>query len=819
MLSRLALVPIACVVSISLHEQEIPAGYVNLHWSSESLPPEGFNSNFRCECQSISKMKLPASGTIFQNMPQRKLFQNGKLPIAVQNCIDPYPNGPVTLQHSSLPYSTGNCYLNEFCSSDHFPQKQSMNNDRSVPIEPFGTPAGECSNKSLSSHYEVVKELNAAGDGREILAKLCYTWREIAVFKHLIREDHLLSLLANKKLRQIRCTAGCNRLINPKCVVEYIKNKALQDSESALSSNGPDDRPAHPLASLLLEKFIEGFGPKTFLYLLGIRDSDSISKFRDFCSRIPKTKENTFALGRLLNCLLDIKNYAYYREQTNDANLMPIRRGKTNARGRTIASLAAWYFESLEFANMLYDDSSYREYRNILSTSWVSEDNQQFLFAQVYFLLSNPYFPVGMVMNYLIPFICGRFRNSGYSPCEYALEYKDSFRVIEMGAELVLECIIATDYTPDQYYFNGLMHSYLKRKEVTIGRILNFISRNAELCDSINSLDTYKPDMQHNVSVECQMRNGRKVRARQGFRAAKILESKESPGILSLRRFISNIVINYSVPRMHIKDLLKIENLLQGYPVLSKDMKYRREILYPLQILRSFYIDRSEAVLNEVCEELREEIREMARQRKLLVLDGIFELFKEESMMKHCRTFFEKFYPMLPSHDMQLFYLPSLVRHCIIMPYIAKEVVALFEHKIKLQIGYLNGILLYMLRKLGNLQSKGHLLIESDKLVVIIKRFAEDSTNYERQFRMYIVSTDEEYQEVKVFFGLLCYYNYLLEAHFPEMSSYKISLDMLESQDYSAISAHLNDWKSVSMLPEAQTLLGSLISTLKRNSC
>jgi len=271
----------------------------------------------------------------------------------------------------------------------------------------------------------------------ETMTRLCYTWKKRALHGHLMCEKCLLEQLQEKKIYEIKCS-GCNKLISPKCMIEYIKKVVFGDAtipkltsddllrhykvlsvvlstttyRTALITRTEDhsetmkgvgrliipDDTSHQLANLLIRRFIDDFSMNMLLFSLNIHEPEKIAYFKYYCKALPIFQYDELnivinSLNNIISCIVNKQDVETSEPMSAKAMLRPQH------------VMQDLYCKSLGIP----DSTTFREdlanFHKVLGTSRpVKKMKIQFLNAKILSLLYKPIMPRSVMAQYLLPY-------------------------------------------------------------------------------------------------------------------------------------------------------------------------------------------------------------------------------------------------------------------------------------------------------------------------------------------------------------------------------------------------------------------------------
>jgi len=781
--------------------QSVPKGYFNLHYSRKFHGRSCTGVDGICQFES----ELACYSNSF---PQ------------VNSFVNPFPNGSF-IPASECVLNSGICASNSeyslgiqddqcFLSCSWYCHQCSHYNQCNQ-----GHQCNQCSQNPMmhSSPPDImVLASDSNDDNTENMRINCYTEYSGPIYQHLICEKCLLKLLATKKLLNIECSA-CLQMINPRCITEYIKTVVLHNSRlSGLTES------SQGLARGLTQEFVKAFNEEVFIFSLNINDSNELEVMKNYCE---------YVLGPFSN---DIREkferiIVWLEEEEQRTGPYVCKRAKTRYSAMGLEEL---YADSLTFYDSLSDEHHLDKYIDFVKAAG-TELHCYHCYARVFFLLNNAWISVGKITNYLVPFLIGLVACENHPIRKYIEEYRNLYSTIESKQELALECTVCAKlYVPDAI-LNSLVMDYLRHDDISVERILKFVSRNINYCD---------------------------------------LSLKNCQSLKILNRIIANVSSLFKPLNFYFKDFLELEYLIERHS--GTDIKIGK-----LAKIRNRYLFRRSSLLDDILPDLKSKLREMKEGERLVSMNGILIPFDKRMLHYQRNSLFRIFCSDNACLDSRMFYLPQLARYNVISADNIFNLFFAFEKDKRLQISYLLGIVIYLHEELVKLESNrsgayrqrgngkgvsrprdnrtesgpdtlsnrlplqpsdesvllngqtpliGHrpssLAKQSsmseqtsslseqtslygptflnDTLRSILEKYRDMIKTYKEYFKMYLLSPRSECQEICVVFGFTCHLNALITSLPAEYHKYKVDLAFIGKLHYSLIYTFLTKQQTIS---------------------
>jgi len=751
-------------VATSLNDQEIPEGYIVLH-SSTVLVKDG--------CQRMPECPYQGKGC------------QGK-DLSIQRKDDDIPDSRKDAFRVETGINNGPVASNNHVLLDLYGLPKVKMNAASTETNLSNSPFRE-------SFYKVIGTADHLRDdsSRKSVQPL---------HQHLLCEKCLMEEVNG--LRSIRCKS-CNKLISPRCVVNYIKKIALQGASSDISRGNLQGTISNIargcLVRDLLENFLNVFGTNAFLFLLDIKCPKALRRFRDYCDSLQspvshdastrrKAKDNDIVTQQsIVHDIIDRRTIASLIEKIEEiAGCMEQTAGGTDDQvpqkklrlaqpTTTTATIGELYMMSLNFGDFPLQNANIENIDAFLSYGSSSGSGNSMGYAEKCFSYAKALFLLD--------------RTSG------------------TGAITAQKMLMGEASKKQKGSSGNFIQDYISQSMISVTDLLELIIQNIKCCDFRNPSDRMTALLNKIVSE---------------------LTLKYSTHCLAPLKCSTNSMV--------LDDLLRIEALIQAYPTSNP-------VLESLKRLREDYTRETTPIT--VIQMLMRGMKRMWKAGRFIPLDGAFAIFAHSKMTEMRSEFFKEFYAGLPDRDMQIYYFPELVKYNIIC--INKLTMncrgfppCLRQHdknSPNLKYTYAKGLLLYAIRKLETLLASP----EPNKPKILISKLGSFLINLQKWIStkgktlkpylnktggaspkgmvfdadFYIAHTIDS-AEVKLICGMACYYNSIIRTIFSESQSnaiqqFAIDMAFLTPYDYIQILQWLCDARIYNLFPLYRDLLDRVI--------
>jgi len=766
LLVRANILIMSAVLALNPTNYEVPIGYVNLHWSNNDMQKNGesngqgsSNSNGQgypttniAYCPSLYSLSgstsssdsldaslyapdasftpSPSSNSPFcvpdgysaasSSQAQGNAIYNrhssdyynelSKISLTKQTSCrstDTFANGTTAQNHSNSYQNHGNSYQN------HSTTVQNHSNsyqNHSTAVQNHGI------------YFESSAQIDDAN--ADYMTKAYYTTHYSPVYWHLVKEEWLLDEVIKGETLEIYCPK-CKKLVNPRALVEHVRMVALKNPQGATLKDT-----AHILVNYLIRKLISNFGVNFLLFSLGIEDHHQLGKFKTYCEGIPK-EYRVLGIDGLIELLDGIVSHMRNKAviNTNPGKMVPPK--SINGRGhfKTYRKHKHLYVLSLDFTRIISDGTVYENYVDIIEKCEIGLKSSYFQ-ALIVFLLNNPNIQAGFIVSYLIPHMIHDDIKSNSRIDKFIDEFRKKYGTVESKEELNLECMMYTKHEFACNVIDPFMTAFLRHKNISMERILNFILRNAPNCDIDNRSDSVM------VSIN----------------------------------WLADNLISCRNSGMTLKDLLKIESIIKTYPMHAK-------LASSLTALRNNYLFNHKNILIDLKPEIVAIADQILIDGKLVPLNGLFAVFTYYNNTCKWRAFFELFCAVFTEPDMKMFYLPGLAEYKIISANGLSEIMNAYNNVPRLKIAYINGLLLYLCKKLACLKNESLFQLLIDPEDTELKSTMEKLRSFVTLFEAALIAdlSRPGHEEIMVTFGLMRYYNVLLDMHYNHLLCHGVS--------------------------------------------
>jgi len=567
-------------------------------------------------------------------------------------------------------------------------------------------------------------------DNTDLMARSCYTWRNSPMYGHWMCERCLFGELTSNPISKIACSC-CGRLINPVCLIDYAKRTIISRIESPSSSAD------FAMADLILQKVVDEFGPYHLVFSLKTLDINEIKRIKSHCAvlfnlknahRQPKvSKANKPGKSKKtpyeeLESVFDkiTKNWSVDLNQEGyNANL--IRTYRSSCNTLTFDTLKA---ERVGFMAAL---AKYR-----------SDAIIQYMNARILHFLYNPNIPLGVMMQYLAPYIVGTVDQGNAFVKEYIDEYNKKFTSPEQTYEILLESLVCIDKSPFHTNFFGIMSDYKKTysdngedSKTGITRLLKFISRNMKYCDPFD---------------------------------------KEKLASSPLRNIITHISNHYRVEKIKFYDFLKIHELMRDFPNIART---------PLFLLQKKYLENNPVDLDDIVNGVKT-MGNLHRLSTISWVNQIISIYTRNDIDMR-RAYFKKMCTEITNPYMRTLMFACMVEDKIVSnltfgpSQLAKDDVNSAIHS-----SVLCCFSFFLARNITRLQIES---LEGPKpasdilvYVPIMKKYIDYMASFAEKFKLDLLNNTEAKEEILMLYAFTCYYNALLKDSSLGLESYSVNL-------------------------------------------
>jgi len=768
----------------NLNDQDVADGYFNLHWSKEPFGDGCLGMKCRSEHICSNNETTGASADPMSRLP----FLMDDRPCEAE----------LASARKEAEEVTG-------ILGKHFVPLQPSKRVNAVPENPAGN--------------MIMLTDDTDDHGRDLMRRNCYAWYDRPIHRHLMCIRCLGKELLTKGLHQITCP-GCGKMISPMCIIEYIKKVVLESSGGTNPSGLP-----HRLTNRLIEKFVGSFDERVFLFAIRLKSKEEIGKMMSYLREITHPLQGNagnpikIELGGLPVCItapetikrIDhliirltsvVENTKSISETEDLAVGLESRKRKIDGDAEANAdtmNMKILYAKSLNFVKFIEDSDDLCEYIATTEGIVLSRHKICYFHAKIFFLLNNPKIPVGLMANYMSPYLvkafdCGShpimsYINEYRESCNAANEYRESCNVARrhdlhadaqgpagIFQEVELEAIA---WSKNKMLIPELLPvvlPFLRRGDVTLERLLRFVYRTAEYFEPGNT----------------------------------------ARSVQTLTKIVNIIADEFRLKKpISFKELLMLDNLSRGYPNIETEK---------LKTVRNSYIKSNHGEIYEnIRGDMLDTISRMGRTRVIISLQGLFELFQHNFMSEDWLEFFRDFCTALPNQDMILLYIPEMAFNDVIR--ISLKITSFLKElsgETNLQLFYMMGASAGLIRKLLGLQgSEGK---KAEFLATLrektgLYQYRKNMTNYEDIFKGCLHKPGAVSTNAKFLYGFACFYNALIDSLSAEFQYHRLNLYILSEHDNRSIFKFLCQYLLKCTLPvhcsTLSMIMPSVFSRLK----
>jgi len=305
-----------------------------------------------------------------------------------------------------------------------------------------------------------------------------------------------------------------------------------------------------------------------------------------------------------------------------------------------------FYIKSLKFPFPREYGDDLNEFADHLSytqniSQFVCQHRLQYLLAQILYLLNDASVPARKTIPYLLPFVLSNNLTKNEFITLKVRDYRNRISSIEENQELILNCLISTNYNrwTKMCNFKALILEYLNHPEFSGARLLDFIEINLSHCTATSDIE----------KDNCLTTRNKK---RKSF---KVNDSLNRP-LYMLRRIINAISKNCKAAIFNTSDITKLNNLISNNPDLSLQLEGLREMSnenstgIPAQTYTAF---KTEAVQNIELREFRP-------------LNPVIEELAPRMTHRQMLRFAKGICSCCTDMNTRVFYLPELLKYGVI---------------------------------------------------------------------------------------------------------------------------------------------------------